>query len=103
MRIGPVDSSPVALIVQKYGGSSVPDATAIKRVARRIVETKRAGNDVVVVVSAMGDTTDELIDLQTEPRILLQYIDDVTRRKRNEFAVFFDAGPSYNDRCQQFS
>jgi aspartate kinase len=53
----------VALVVQKYGGSSVADAECIKRVARRIVETKRAGNDVVVVVSAMGDTTDELIDL----------------------------------------
>jgi aspartate kinase len=53
----------VALIVQKYGGSSVADAESIKRVARRIVETKKAANDVVVVVSAMGDTTDELIDL----------------------------------------
>jgi aspartate kinase len=56
----------VALIVQKYGGSSVADATSIKRVAKRIVETKRAGNDVVVVVSAMGDTTDELIELATQ-------------------------------------
>jgi aspartate kinase len=53
----------VALVVQKYGGSSVADAECIKRVARRIVDTKKAGNDVVVVVSAMGDTTDELIDL----------------------------------------
>ena len=53
----------MALIVQKYGGSSVADAESIKRVARRIVETKKLGNDVVVVVSAMGDTTDELIDL----------------------------------------
>ena len=53
----------MALIVQKYGGSSVADATRIKRVAERIVATKRAGNDVVVVVSAMGDTTDELLDL----------------------------------------
>jgi aspartate kinase len=49
--------------VQKYGGSSVADAESIKRVAKRIAETKRAGHDVVVVVSAMGDTTDELIDL----------------------------------------
>jgi len=55
----------VALIVQKYGGSSVADATGIKRVAKRIAEARRAGNDVVVVVSAMGDTTDELIDLAT--------------------------------------
>jgi len=53
----------VGLVVQKYGGSSVADAERIKRVAERIVATKRAGNDVVVVVSAMGDTTDELIDL----------------------------------------
>jgi aspartate kinase len=53
----------VSLIVQKYGGSSVADAESIKRVAKRIVETRKAGNDVVVVVSAMGDTTDELFDL----------------------------------------
>jgi aspartate kinase len=53
----------VALVVQKYGGSSVADAEGIKRVARRIVDTKKAGHRVVVVVSAMGDTTDELIDL----------------------------------------
>lgn len=53
----------MALIVQKFGGSSVADATSIKRVAKRIVETRKSGNDVVVVVSAMGDTTDELIDL----------------------------------------
>jgi aspartate kinase len=53
----------VSLIVQKYGGSSVADAASIKRVARRIVDTKKAGHDVVVVVSAMGDTTDELLDL----------------------------------------
>ncbi|WP_265522948.1 aspartate kinase [Oerskovia flava] len=53
----------MALIVQKYGGSSVSDAESIKRVAKRIAESRRAGNDVVVVVSAMGDTTDELIDL----------------------------------------
>jgi len=53
----------VALIVQKFGGSSVADAESIKRVAKRIVETRKAGNEVVVAVSAMGDTTDELIDL----------------------------------------
>jgi aspartate kinase len=56
----------VSLIVQKFGGSSVADAESIKRVAKRIVETKKAGNDVVVAVSAMGDTTDELIDLAHE-------------------------------------
>jgi aspartate kinase len=53
----------VGLVVQKYGGSSVADAEGIKRVARRIVDTKKAGHEVVIVVSAMGDTTDELIDL----------------------------------------
>jgi aspartate kinase len=53
----------VGIVVQKYGGSSVADATGIKRVAQRIVATRKAGHDVVVVVSAMGDTTDELRDL----------------------------------------
>ena len=56
----------MSLIVQKFGGSSVADAESIKRVAKRIVETRKAGNDVVVAVSAMGDTTDELIDLAHE-------------------------------------
>jgi aspartate kinase len=53
----------VALVVQKYGGSSVANAERIKRVAERIVATRKAGNDVCVIVSAMGDTTDELLDL----------------------------------------
>ena len=52
----------MALVVQKYGGSSVSDVDAMRRVARRIVATRKAGNTVVVVVSAMGDTTDELLD-----------------------------------------
>jgi aspartate kinase len=56
----------VALVVQKYGGSSVADAEGIKRVARRIVATREAGNQVVVAVSAMGDSTDELIDLANQ-------------------------------------
>jgi aspartate kinase len=56
----------VALVVQKYGGSSVADAQAIRRVAKRIVATRKAGDQVVVVVSAMGDTTDNLIDLANE-------------------------------------
>jgi aspartate kinase len=56
----------VALVVQKYGGSSVADADGIKRVAQRIVATRKAGNSVVVVVSAMGDTTDELRDLANQ-------------------------------------
>jgi aspartate kinase len=53
----------VGLVVQKYGGSSVADAEGIKRVAKRIVDTRKAGHEVVVAVSAMGDTTDELVDL----------------------------------------
>ena len=56
----------MALIVQKYGGSSVADAAKIKNVARRIVKTKEAGHKVVVVVSAMGDTTDDLIKLASQ-------------------------------------
>ncbi|MFA5606076.1 MAG: aspartate kinase [Leucobacter sp.] len=56
----------MALIVQKFGGSSVADAESIKRVAKRIVDTRRAGNEVVVAVSAMGDTTDELLDLAAD-------------------------------------
>ena len=56
----------MGIVVQKYGGSSLADAAAIKRVARRIVESKRAGHDVVVAVSAMGDSTDELLDLANE-------------------------------------
>ena len=53
----------MALVVQKYGGSSVADADGIKRVAQRIVASRKAGHTVVVVVSAMGDTTDDLLDL----------------------------------------
>ncbi len=53
----------MGLVVQKYGGSSVADAERIKRVAERIVATRKSGNDVCVIVSAMGDTTDELLDL----------------------------------------
>jgi len=56
----------MGLIVHKYGGSSVADAEGIKRVAARITATKRAGQQVVVVVSAMGDTTDELIELANQ-------------------------------------
>ena len=56
----------MALIVQKYGGSSVADAERIKRVAERIVTARKAGHEVVVVVSAMGDTTDELLDLASQ-------------------------------------
>ena len=60
----------MSLIVQKFGGSSLADAESVKRVARRIVATKADGHQVVVVVSAMGDTTDELLDLaeQVSPK-----------------------------------
>jgi aspartate kinase len=58
-----VGEQAVGLVVQKYGGSSVADSEGLKRVARRIADTKKAGNDVVVIVSAMGDTTDDLLDL----------------------------------------
>lgn len=58
-----MESRSVSLIVQKYGGSSVADAESVKRVARRIVDSRKAGHEVCVVVSAMGDTTDDLIAL----------------------------------------
>jgi aspartate kinase len=54
---------PMPIVVQKYGGSSVADATRIQQVAARIMRTRAAGYDVAVVVSAMGDTTDELLTL----------------------------------------
>jgi len=53
----------MALIVQKYGGSSVADAERIKNVARRVAKAKEEGNQVVIAISAMGDTTDELIQM----------------------------------------
>ncbi|MHA7180017.1 aspartate kinase [Arthrobacter sp. MDB2-24] len=56
----------MSLIVQKFGGSSVADAEGIKRVAQRVVDTQAAGHHVVVVVSAMGDSTDELLDLAAQ-------------------------------------
>ncbi len=56
----------MSLIVQKYGGSSVANAERIKNVARRVIKTKKAGNQVVVVVSAMGDMTDDLITLSEQ-------------------------------------
>ena len=67
----------MSLIVQKYGGSSVADAASVKRVAQRIVDTKKQGNEVVVVVSAMGDTTDELIELaeQVSPKPAARELD----------------------------
>ncbi len=62
----PLELGVMGLVVAKFGGSSVADASSILRVAKRIVDTKRAGHQIVVVVSAMGDTTDELLDLARE-------------------------------------
>ena len=62
----PLELGIMGLVVAKFGGSSVADASSILRVAKRIVDTKRAGHQIVVVVSAMGDTTDELLDLARE-------------------------------------
>jgi aspartate kinase len=56
----------MGLIVQKFGGTSVADAERIHRAARRAIQTQQQGNEVVVVVSAMGDTTDDLIALAKE-------------------------------------
>ena len=63
--------------MQKYGGSSVADAASVKRVAQRIVDTKKQGHEVVVVVSAMGDTTDALIELaeQVSPKPAARELD----------------------------
>ena len=63
----------MGLVVQKYGGSSVADAEGIKRVASRIVDTRKAGHDVVVVVSAMGDTTDDLTSIASDLEIGLRH------------------------------
>jgi aspartate kinase len=56
----------MAVIVQKYGGTSVGDADRIRAVARRVARTRLAGNDVVVIVSAMGHTTDQFVDLSRQ-------------------------------------
>ena len=53
----------MSIVVQKYGGSSVADTTKVRRVAERVMETQKSGHAVVVVVSAMEDTTDELLTL----------------------------------------
>jgi len=59
----PNSEAAMSIVVQKYGGSSVADVAKLKQVADRVMRTRREGHDVVVVVSAMGDTTDELLDL----------------------------------------
>jgi aspartate kinase len=79
----PKEAPFVARVVQKFGGSSVADAESVKRVAKRIATTKRAGHEVVVVVSAMGDTTDDLLDLAS------QVTDDAPKR---EMDILLTAG-----------
>ena len=63
---GPAYHRAMPLVVQKFGGTSVADADRIRNVARRVVETHKAGNQVVSVVSAMGKGTDELLSLASE-------------------------------------
>ncbi len=86
----------MALIVQKYGGSSVADADGIKRVAQRIVATRKAGDQVVVVVSAMGDSTDELMDLarQVSPLPPARELDMLLDRGRADL----DGAAGHGDR-----
>lgn len=96
----------MALIVQKYGGSSVSDAAGIKRVAQRVVDTHAAGNDVVVVVSAMGDTTDELLDLAAQvteapPARELDML--MTAGERISMALLAMAISSHNATAQSFT
>src|SRR5689334_19209645 len=96
----------VGLVVQKYGGSSVADAEGIKRVAKRIVEAKKNGNDVVVVVSAMGDTTDELIDLaeQVSPMPAGRELDMLlTAGERISMALLAMAIKNLGNKAQSFT
>ena len=65
----------MGLIVQKFGGTSVADTDRLRNVARIITDTYKAGNQVVVVLSAQGDTTDDLIE-KAKPVVMLQGIDN---------------------------
>ncbi|GAB3041046.1 aspartate kinase [Sediminivirga luteola] len=96
----------MSLVVQKFGGSSVADAESIKRVAKRIAEYKKLGHDVVVVVSAMGDTTDELIDLaeQVSPVPPARELDMLlTAGERISMAVLAMAIANLGFRAQSFT
>lgn len=96
----------MALIVQKYGGSSLENAERIRRVAERIVETKKQGNDVVVVCSAMGDTTDELLELaeQVNPVPPAREMDMLlTAGERISNALVAMAIESYGAQAQSFT
>ena len=98
----------MALIVQKFGGSSVGDAEKIKLVAKRVIETHRAGNKVVVVVSAMGDTTDDLLELanavtndpQSTPRELDMLL---TAGERISVAILSMAIIAQGEKARSFS
>ncbi|MEO9133645.1 MAG: aspartate kinase [Jatrophihabitantaceae bacterium] len=96
----------MGLVVQKFGGSSVADAERIKRVAERIVATKREGNDVVVVVSAMGDTTDDLIEL-AEQIVPVPYGREydmlLTAGERISMALLAMAINSLGDKAESFT
>ncbi|RKN10195.1 aspartate kinase [Streptomyces radicis] len=96
----------MGLVVQKYGGSSVADAEGIKRVARRVIEAKKDGHQVVVVVSAMGDTTDELIDLagQVSPVATGRELDMLlTAGERISMALLAMAITSLGHEAQSFT
>jgi aspartate kinase len=96
----------VGLVVQKYGGSSVADADSIRRVAKRIVDTKIAGDDVVVVVSAMGDTTDDLIGLakQVSPQPPVRELDMLlTAGERISMALLAMAIASLGHQARSFT
>ncbi|MFG2719629.1 aspartate kinase [Streptomyces sp. NPDC048416] len=96
----------MGLVVQKYGGSSVADAEGIKRVAKRIVEAKKNGHQVVVVVSAMGDTTDELIELaeQVSPMPAGREFDMLlTAGERISMALLAMAIKSMGHKAQSFT
>ncbi|HET7304766.1 MAG TPA: aspartate kinase, partial [Segeticoccus sp.] len=96
----------MSLVVQKYGGSSLADAESIKRVARRIVETRKAGHRVCVVVSAMGDTTDDLLDLaeQVTPLPPAREMDMLlTAGERMSMALVSMAIANLGDRARSFT
>ncbi len=76
----------MSLIVQKFGGTSVGTPERIRRVARRVAAAKRAGHDVVTVVSAMGHTTDELVDLAA------QVAPDARKKHQREMDMLLTAG-----------
>ncbi len=77
----------MGLIVQKFGGSSVADAAKVENVAQRVTETYKAGNQVVVVVSAQGDTTDDLIEKANEinPNASKREMDMLAFKRRTDF------------------